>query len=117
MVGANRVLIFGPGGKKLLPLPRGLRWNDLIDAESIDGKLMFVTRNFGSTGDTYQIVDDSWKIVHTLPPPGRGFGRPILDFERSRLIFPPFFPNLEAAGSLSFLIWNYKTNTTMAIEL
>ncbi len=106
------VLVLGPHDQQQINLPPGLNWNDVIDADFVQGEILFITRNLGSEGDSYQITDKTWKILANLPGEDRWF-RPVWDIDGKRLVFRTMSPSVfKVDAPVQFRVWDYQTNTS-----
>ena len=106
-------------GASQMKFPANLRWNDLLDAEIINGELFFVTRNFTGdlSDDSVQITDASWKVLANLPK-GRNWFRPIWDVDGQRLIFRQFDLVPQSKDmSVRFRIWDYKNGKDVMVSV
>jgi len=125
----RQVLVLDAHGSQIIKLPDGLRWNDLLDAEVINGALFFVTRNFSGANlnyvmqsspaddDSHQITDSSWNVLANLPD-GSGWRRPLWDVAGQRLIFQELWTEIKDADpAIRFRIWNYQTGKDIIVTV
>ena len=100
-----------------IPLERN--WESFVDAESIDGKIMVLSRilSRGGTAWDVKLTSMQGKTIHSQQIPAFT-GDPVWNPGRHELIFPPLeLFGLNPKPPYTFHVWDYRSNTVTSVRL
>jgi len=104
------------GTKEHWSIPLERKWEKFVDAESIDGKILILSRLMLDNGaeDEVKLTSMQGEMLHSEKVPASS--QTVWNPPANLLLFPPYdFSPINHGPAQTFYLWNYSSNTYQEI--